>query len=74
MIQIRTVFKERGRLWPKVAWGDSKLVVYYLGAEPDDMSVEGTTEINFEGLLLRLDTVNPVFMTLRPRDGAGFGR
>jgi hypothetical protein len=67
---MRMVFKERGRMWPKVAWGDTRLVVYYLGAEPDEVSVEEAAEIDFEELLMRLDTGSSVFMTMKPRDGA----
>lgn len=72
MTEMRLVFKEKDRLWPKVAWGDSRLVIYYLGAEPDEVRVEEATEIDFEELLLRLDTGSSVFMTLKPRDGAGY--
>ena len=54
--EMRMVFKEKDRMWPKVAWVDSRLVVYYLGAEPDEVSVEEATEIDFEELLMRLDT------------------
>ena len=71
---MRIVCKERDRLWPKVAGEDSRLVVYYLGADPEDVSVRETAEIDFEELLMRLDTGSSVFMTLKPRDGAGFGR
>lgn len=71
---MRMVFKERGRMWPKVAWEDSRLVVYYLGADPEDVSVREAAENDFEELLLRLDTGSSVFMTLKPRDGAGIGR
>ena len=71
---MRMVFKEMDRLWPKVALEDSRLVVYYLGADPEDVSVRETAEIDFEELLMRLDTGSSVFMTLKPRDGAVFGR
>ena len=54
--EMRMVFKEKDRMWPKVAWVDSRLVVYYLGAEPDEVSVEEATEIDFEELHMRLDT------------------
>ena len=67
---MRLVFKERDRMWPKVAWGDSRLVVYYLGDDPEDVSVREAAEIDFEELLLRLDTGSSVYMTLKPRDGA----
>ena len=67
---MRMVFKEKDRMWPKVAWGDSRLVVYYLGTDPEDVSVREAAEIGFEELLLRLDTGNSVYMTLKPRDGA----
>jgi hypothetical protein len=67
---MRMVIKERDRLWPKVAWGDSRLVDYYLGAEPDEVSVEEAAEIDFEELLMRLDTGSSVFMMMKPMDGA----
>jgi hypothetical protein len=67
---MRMVFKEIDRMWPKVAWGDSRLVVYYLGAEPEEVSVEEAAEIDFEELLMRLDTGSSVFMTMKPMDGA----
>jgi hypothetical protein len=70
VIHVRMVFKERGRLWPKVAWEDSRLVVYYLGVDPEDVSVREAAEIDFEELLLRLDTGSSVYMTLKPRERA----
>jgi hypothetical protein len=61
---MRFIFKEEGRMWPKVSWGDSRIVLFYLGAEPDDVTVEEAREGDFEELLLRLDTGGSVFMTL----------
>lgn len=50
---------------PKVAWGDSRIVLFYLGADPDDVTVEEAREVDFEELLLRLDAGGSVFMTLK---------
>jgi hypothetical protein len=63
----RLVIKSRGRMWPKVAWEGSQLVVYYLGVEDDDVSVEETREIDFEELLFKLDNGNSIFLTMKPR-------
>lgn len=63
----RLVIKSRGRMWPRVTWERSQLVVYYLGVEDDDVSVEETREIDFEELLLRLDNGSSVFLTMKPR-------
>ena len=65
---VRFIFLEEGRVWPKVAWGDSRIVLFYLGAEPDDVTVEEAGEVDFEELLLSLDTGGSVFMTLKPGD------
>lgn len=70
---MRFMYKEEGRLWPKVAWEESRIVLYYLGAEPDDVTVEEAQEVDFEELLLRLDAGGSVFMTLKPGD-EGFQR
>ena len=65
---MRFMFKEEGHMWPKVAWGDSKIVLFYLGADSDDVTVEEVREVDFEELLLRLDAGGSVFMTLKPED------
>ncbi len=70
---MKFIYKEEGRMWPKVAWGDSRIVLYYLGAEPDDVTVEEAQEVDFEELLLRLDTGGSVFMTLK-QEIEGFQR
>ena len=70
---MKLIYKEEGRMWPKVAWGDSRIVLFYLGAEPDDVTVEEVQEVDFEELLLRLDTGGSVFMTLKP-ESEGFQR
>lgn len=58
---------------PKVAWGDSRIVLFYLGADPDDVTVEEAREVDFEELLLRLDAGGSVFMTLK-QENEGFQR
>ena len=60
------MYNEEGRTWPKVTWRDSRILLYYLGSEPDDVSTEEAQEIGFEDLLLRLDVGGSVFMTPRP--------
>ena len=70
---MKLIIKEEGRMWPKVAWGDSRIVLFYLGTEPDDVTIEEAQEVDFEELLLRLDTGGSVFMTLKPESG-GFQR
>lgn len=62
----RLVVKGEGRMWPTVTWRDSQLVVYYLGEEDDEVSVEETRKIDFEDLLLRLDRGSSVFITMKP--------
>lgn len=62
----RLVIKSRGRIWPKVAWEGSQLVVYYLGIEDDDVIVEESREIDFEEMLLKLDNGNSIFLTMKP--------
>ena len=70
---MKLIIKEEGFMWPKVAWGGSRIVLFYLGAEPDDVTVEEAQEVDFEELLLRLDTGGSVFMTLKP-ESEGFQR
>ncbi len=70
---MKLIYKEEGRIWPKVAWGDSRIVLFYLGAEPDDVTIEEVQEVDFEELLLRLDTGGSVFMTLK-QENEGFQR
>ena len=48
--------------------GDSRLVIYYIEVEPDDVSVKEAEEIDYEELLLRLDTRSSAFMAMKPRD------
>lgn len=68
---MRSIYMEEGRKWPKDAWGDSRIVLFYLGVEPDDVIVEEAQEVDFEALLLRLDTGGSVLMTLR-QENEGF--
>lgn len=63
----RLVIKGEGRLWPTVTWRDSQLVVFYLGEEDNEVSIEETHVIDFEELLLRLDRGGSVFITMKPR-------
>lgn len=70
---MRFIYMEEGRKWPKVAWGDSRIALFDLGVEPDDVTVEEAQEVDFEELLLRLDTGGSVLMTLR-QENEGFQR
>jgi len=70
---MRSIYMEEGCMWPKVAWGDSRIALFDLGAEPDDVTVEEAQEVDFEELLLRLDTGGSVLMTLR-QENEGFQR
>ncbi len=70
---MKFMYKKEGSMWPKVTWGGSRIVLFYLGAEPDDVTVEEAQEVDFEELLLRLDTGGSVFMTLKP-ESEGFQR
>lgn len=65
----RFFFKTGDRVWPDVTWEGSDLVVYYIGEEDDDVTIEETREIDFEELLLRLEAGSSVFMTMKPRNG-----
>ena len=70
---MKLIIKEEGLMWPKVTWGGSRIVLFYLGAEPDDVIVEEAQEVDFEELLLRLDAGGSVFMTLK-QENEGFQR
>ena len=70
---MKFMYKKEGSMWPKVTWGGSRIVLFYLGAEPDDVTIEETQEVDFEELLLRLDTGGSVFMTLK-QEKEGFQR
>jgi hypothetical protein len=60
------VIKGKDRLWPTVTWKDTNLIVYYLGADDDDVSIRETKEIDFDELFLHLDRGGSIFMTVRP--------
>ena len=60
------MIKGEGRLWPNVTWRDSQPVVFYLGEEDNEGSIEETHVIDFEELLLRLDRDGSVFITMKP--------
>ena len=60
------VIKGKDRLWPTVTWTGTNLIVYYLGAEDDEVSIRETKEIDFDELFLHLDTGGSIFMTVRP--------
>ena len=70
---MKFMYKKEGSMWPKVTWGGSGIVLFYLGTEPDDVIVEEAQEVDFEELLLRLDAGGSVFMTLKP-ESEGFQR
>ncbi|MCW4051429.1 MAG: hypothetical protein NWE89_17040 [Candidatus Bathyarchaeota archaeon] len=58
--------KAEDKLWPTVIWQGTKLVVYYLGDDPDDVQVRETRGIDFDSLLLHIDRGGSVFITTKP--------
>ena len=68
------ISRGEGYMWQKESWRDSRIFLYYLGAEPDDVTIEEAQEIDFEKLLLRLDTGGSVFMTLKQEDEGLHGK
>jgi hypothetical protein len=60
------VIKGKDRLWPTVTWTGTNLIVYYLGADDDDVTIRETKEIDFDELFLHLDRGGSIFMTERP--------
>ncbi len=60
------VIKGKDRLWPTVTWTGTNLLLYYLGADDDDVSIRETKEIDFAELFLHLDGGGSIFMTVRP--------
>lgn len=62
----RLIIKEKGKMWPTVVWKGSQLVVYYLDDEDEVTHVEKTRKLDFDELLLRIDTGSSVFITTQP--------
>jgi hypothetical protein len=60
------VIKGKDRLWPTVTWTGTNLILYYLGADDDEVSIKETKEIDFDELFLHLDRGGSIFMTVRP--------
>jgi hypothetical protein len=54
------------KLWPTVIWQGTRLVVYYMGDDPDDVQVRETSGIDFDELLLHIDRGGSVFITTKP--------
>jgi hypothetical protein len=65
----RLIMKSKNSLWPTVVWKGSRLLVYYLGENEDEVEVRETREIDFEEFFLHLDKGGSVFVTMRPRSG-----
>jgi hypothetical protein len=63
----RLIMKSKNSLWPTVVWKGSRLLVYYLGENEDEVEVRETREIDFEEFFLHLDKGGSVFVTLMPR-------
>jgi len=61
------IFKSTDSLWPTVTWEGSRLVVYLLGEEVDDVSIKEAQEIDIEELLLHLDRGGSIFLTMKPQ-------
>lgn len=62
----KLVIKSEGKLWPTVVWGKTSLMVYYLGEDPEDVSVKQTNGIDFDELLLHIDKGGSVFISSSP--------
>jgi hypothetical protein len=60
------VIKGKDRLWPKVTWEGTSLILYYLGADDEDVSIRETNEIDFDEFFLHLDRGGSIFVTVRP--------
>jgi hypothetical protein len=58
--------KTEDSVWPTVIWQGTRLVVYYLGDDPDDVHVKETRGIDFDELLLHIDRGGSVFITTKP--------
>lgn len=62
----RLIIKSKDRMWPTVIWQGTQLVVYYLGAEAEDVEVRETHGIDFEEFFLHLDRGGSIFVTMKP--------
>jgi hypothetical protein len=62
----KLVIKSEGKLWPTIILGKTRLMVYYLGEKPDDVSIKQTNGIDFDELLLYIDKGGSVFITSSP--------
>ncbi len=60
------VIKGKDRLWPKVTWEGTNLLLYYLGPDDEDVSIRETNEIDFDEFFLHLDLGGSIFVTVRP--------
>ncbi len=65
----RFIIKSCDRMWPTVIWQGTKLVVYYLGEDDDDVEVRETRGIDFEEFFAHIDRGGSVFITLKPSSG-----
>ena len=66
----RLHIKSKGKMWPTVIWQGTKLVVYYVGENTEDVEVRETHGIDFDEFFLHLDKGGSVFVTLKPQDGS----
>ena len=62
--------RAEGSVWPTVIWQGTRLVVFYMGDEPDDVQVRETRGIDFDELLLHIDRGGSVFITTQPEEEA----
>jgi len=65
----RFIIKSNDRMWPTVIWQGTKLVVYYLGEDDDDIEVRETRGIDFEEFFAHIDRGGSVFITSKPSSG-----
>ena len=62
----RLTLTKADKMWPRVIWRKTQIVVYYLGDSVDDNKVYFTDGIDFEEFLLHLDKGGSIFVTTLP--------
>ena len=65
------IFKSTDSLWPTVTWEGSRLLIFLLGEELDDVSIREAQEIEIEELLLHLDRGGSIFLTMKSERACG---
>jgi hypothetical protein len=65
----RLVFKGKDAVWPTVTWQGTRLVVFYLSDDEEDVVIKETRGINFDEFFLHLDCGGSIFVTTKPQHG-----